>query len=240
MTHEEVEELLPAFALDAVSPAEEMELRLHIEDCRRCGALAMEYRQTADSLALLAPTLQPPPALCGRLLREVSTAGQARAPTRKRRQRLPWERIGAALTTAALLLLAVLSVALQHMLLQERRDSAEQLQALSVVGSPSGTSAPMEATRHAPGAAGQIYIDDRSQSVAVVMRGLPDPGVKVYQLWLLRDGRVLPVRSFRPNATGAATVFLESAAAAGRGITVSLEPSMGSRSPRGPRVLRSG
>ncbi len=239
MTHEEIEELLPALALDAVSPGEEMELRMHIESCQRCGDMAMEYRRTADSLTLLAPAIEPPSALSERLFREAFTAGQATALLGKRRWQPSWERIGAAFTTAALLLLAVLSVALQHMLAQERRAAAEQLQALSVVGSPSGTSAPMEATRYAPEAAGQIYTDDHSQSVAVVMRGLPDPGAKVYQLWLLGDGKIFPVRSFRPNASGAATVLLESAAALGQDVTVSLEPSMGSQTPRGPQVLRS-
>ena len=51
LTHFEIEELLGAYALDAVSPEEADAVEIHLRDCPRCRAEVAEHRETAAVLA---------------------------------------------------------------------------------------------------------------------------------------------------------------------------------------------
>ena len=51
MTHEEISELLGAYALDAVEPDEAAEIERHLRECPRCRAEVAEHRETAAFLA---------------------------------------------------------------------------------------------------------------------------------------------------------------------------------------------
>lgn len=51
LTHHEIEELLGAYALDAVSAEEADAVELHLRDCPRCRAEVAEHRETAAVLA---------------------------------------------------------------------------------------------------------------------------------------------------------------------------------------------
>lgn len=51
LTHDEIEELLGAYALDAVSPEEADAVELHLRDCPRCRAEVAQHRETAGVLA---------------------------------------------------------------------------------------------------------------------------------------------------------------------------------------------
>lgn len=53
MTHTEIEELLGAYALDAVTPEEADEVERHLQECPRCRAEVEAHRETASSLAHL-------------------------------------------------------------------------------------------------------------------------------------------------------------------------------------------
>lgn len=51
LTHDEISELLGAYALDAVSPGEAEEVEYHLEECPRCRAEVGEHREAAAMLA---------------------------------------------------------------------------------------------------------------------------------------------------------------------------------------------
>lgn len=51
MTHDEVTELLGAYALDAVDPDEKTAIEDHLRDCARCRAEVADHRETAALLA---------------------------------------------------------------------------------------------------------------------------------------------------------------------------------------------
>lgn len=53
--HEEIQEMLPAAALEILEHAELQRLVIHIGECTECARLLREYRDTAARLALLAP-----------------------------------------------------------------------------------------------------------------------------------------------------------------------------------------
>jgi len=51
LTHDEIRELLGAYALDAVDPDEAIAVEDHLRDCPRCRAEVAEHRETAAFLA---------------------------------------------------------------------------------------------------------------------------------------------------------------------------------------------
>lgn len=51
LTHDEIEELLGAFALDAVEDDEREQIERHLRDCPRCRAEVAEHREVAAMLA---------------------------------------------------------------------------------------------------------------------------------------------------------------------------------------------
>lgn len=51
LTHDELEELLGAFALDAVDPDEAEAVELHLRECPRCHTEVLTHREVAASLA---------------------------------------------------------------------------------------------------------------------------------------------------------------------------------------------
>jgi anti-sigma-K factor RskA len=50
-SHDEIQEVLGAYALDAVDPDERSEIEDHLRDCARCRAEVAEHRETAAFLA---------------------------------------------------------------------------------------------------------------------------------------------------------------------------------------------
>lgn len=66
-THEELQELLGAYALDALPPAERAALDAHLADCPTCRAEVGELRSVVAALPLLAEEVAPPPSLRARI-----------------------------------------------------------------------------------------------------------------------------------------------------------------------------
>jgi anti-sigma-K factor RskA len=60
VTHEEIQELLGAYALDAVDADEAMVVEVHLEECPRCRAEVAQHREVA-SLLVGAPQGEAPP-----------------------------------------------------------------------------------------------------------------------------------------------------------------------------------
>jgi anti-sigma-K factor RskA len=68
VTHDEIGELLGAYALEALSPEERAEIVAHVRVCPVCAAEAIELMSVHDQLALAAIERDPPPALRTRLM----------------------------------------------------------------------------------------------------------------------------------------------------------------------------
>src|SRR3977135_202563 len=109
MTHDELRELVPIFALDALDGDEELEVRSHLEACQPCRLLLESHVQAAASLALAAEPVTPPAALRSRLMTAVASTPQAppstpAVPLRPHRP-VTWERLSAIVAVAAVLVL---------------------------------------------------------------------------------------------------------------------------------------
>lgn len=73
LTHEEVSELLGAYALDAVGPEEASAIARHVAECRRCAAELESFHEVAGMLGNAGG--EAPPHLWERLADEINRAG---------------------------------------------------------------------------------------------------------------------------------------------------------------------
>ncbi|HVM01992.1 MAG TPA: anti-sigma factor [Acidimicrobiales bacterium] len=129
LTHHEIEELLGAYALDAVSPEEAGAVGLHLRHCPRCRTEVAEHRETAAALAyagspappqlwrriaadLAAEDAAPPPALD--LARVVSRTEMDERRRRRPPRSLPLP-VAAAMAAVAAAVIAVLGVQVSHL-----------------------------------------------------------------------------------------------------------------------------
>lgn len=71
MTCTELEELLGAYVLDAITPEERETAEAHIAQCPRCTQLLQEMSAAVDFLPLTVPQVEPAPHLKGRILSAV-------------------------------------------------------------------------------------------------------------------------------------------------------------------------
>jgi hypothetical protein len=260
MTHEELQNLVPLMALDALSPSEEMAVRAHLTTCRDCSELLREHLETAGDLALLAVPAAPPPGLKDRImaataepaaeagaarsLRPAEAAGAARTPeapvagARRPAPFLHWRHAIAGLA-AACLVLALVNILTARRLAERDAVIARQneIVALMSEGRPTMT---MIATSPAGGATGRVFVEgDRA---AVVLTGLRDADGGVYELWGIRGGEPRALFALHPDGNGTVAVLIERGARDLDGAAVSLEPeepAAGSTQPRGPIHLKT-
>lgn len=115
MTHDEVAELLGAFALDAVDDDETVAIEDHLRECARCRAEVAEHRETAALLAHA--SADAPPALWDRIAGSIDQPAEVvpLAPrlgsSARRRRRIPTTALVGA---AAALVIAVLGLQVRH------------------------------------------------------------------------------------------------------------------------------
>lgn len=190
MTHEQLRELLPAFALDALDTDDALEVLAHLPGCAECRRELASLRGVTDHLAAAVVQISPPLALRD----AVFTAMQPVARV------ITWTRSWAVgLGAAAVVLvvaLAAVGVSLDRRLAVLSDRLAAQEQVLDLLASPSARSVIM--TGGVQAAVRLIYDPSRGQG-ALVVTALQDPGREfVYQLWLIAGTQPESAGVFRP------------------------------------------
>lgn len=111
-THDEIKELLGAYALDAVDPDEAEAIELHLRDCPRCRAEVAEHRETAAFLAHAGADA--PPELWARIAGSIDVPApvSSLAPRFDPRRGASWTR-GVALVGVAAAALVIVALGLQ-------------------------------------------------------------------------------------------------------------------------------
>lgn len=122
LTHAEIEELLGAYALDAVDAQEADAVELHLRECPRCRAEVAEHREVAASLAQVG---SPAPAgLWSRIAEQLEEPppqlDMARVVAMRPARRSVPVRLVAAMAAVAAAVIAVLGVQVNRM--DERQD----------------------------------------------------------------------------------------------------------------------
>ena len=194
MTCAEAEELLGAYALEALPPDDLRRVEEHLRSCAEHRAMALELRRTSAALPLTVDEGDPSPELRARIVEAVKATprepmprmapvtpqGEARGSTVlsfRRRWRLStwatrWSRVAVAAAVAlALGIGGLIGYQLGH-------GSAPQV-AYTFQGDPTA----------APGAEARlVYFKDRKQAV-VAATGLPPlASGQIYEMWLINGG----------------------------------------------------
>jgi len=244
MTHEELRDLVPIYALDALEGVEELEIRNHLEGCEACRLLLESHVQAAASLALAADPVPPPAALRSRLMTAVASTPQAppstpAVPLRPRRP-MTWERLSAIVAVAAVLVLGAFSFRQARQLHDQERKLAGQGEIFQALASPLATAVPLTGTGSGVNASAELYVSGDKHTAGLVARGLSDPGKNIYQLWLIGNNNVpVPVQAFRPDSSGLALVQIRTNLSNMQGMAVTMEAKAGNPTPQGSFVLKS-
>ena len=184
MTHREVQELLGAYALDAVDGDEAEAVEAHLRECPRCREEVAAHRETA---AFLASAGSPAPdGLWERIASELDepppelTLGRI-VPMQKPTRRWPLTAMTAVAAALVLLLGAVVVRQSQRLDTLESRQSFDQALA-SAMANPDARQVKLESSSGADVTAQAIVLPDGTGFV--VAQGLPplDAG-RTYQLW---------------------------------------------------------
>jgi anti-sigma-K factor RskA len=235
MTHSEMQELIPVYALDALPDDEDMELRIHVENCSECALLLKDHLETAGALAASVQPMAPSPALKGRIFEQIRASAPAVISSPRRTGLLG--RWLPATAVAALVAVAGLSAVLARRVETQNAELQEQRRVLALAGAPAVRALPLKATGDAGRASGKVFVDPEGKFSGMVVTGLREPREGVYALWLIQDGKPRLVENFSPDRSGAAVILVPEEVGEERTVAVTLEPRPDTSAPQGPVLL---
>jgi anti-sigma-K factor RskA len=240
--HEEILELIPAYALNSLDADEATLVGRHLPGCELCQAELRAYEALVDVLPLATPEMQPSPDLKDRLMTQIKsepapdTAVQPE-PKRNWRQRLNeafqnllsgprWRPVAWSAT-----LLMVIALVVGNVLQWQQANSPDP---------NSWRRIRLSGSEIAPEARGIIYISADGRNGTIIVDQLPQLDTdQQYQLWLIQDGQRTSGAVFSVDQDGYRGLQIESPRPLQEygafGITI--EPAGGSPSPTGERVL---
>jgi anti-sigma factor RsiW len=225
-------DLLAAYALDAVTDAERVEIQAHLVGCDQCRREVARHRAVTEVLAMSVLPEQPPTAdLKERILRETTRTPQLRPIARQqrtlRRPALPSRLVG--WLAAAVLLITSVGLGAWNLALRE------QLQLVSARPVPRVA---LAATADAPGAAGDLTIDSQGGAL-VTVSDLPQLGTGlVYEAWVIDANGPKPAGTFLTTSDGRGAIALTRPPAPGQIVAVTAEPTPGTTVPTGKVLLK--
>lgn len=189
MTHDEIRDAIPGYALHALESADARDVEAHLATCAECRRELAIFQDAAASLAGGFAPLEPPAALRGRVLDAVR-------PRRRTGGLGPgWAAVLAA-AAAIIVVLAGIAASLEQRLTALTARVESETQALALVADPSSRVVTLSGS-----AAGSVrfVFDPTSGRGALIATGLRDPGPDlVYQLWLVAGSTPRSAGVFRP------------------------------------------
>jgi anti-sigma-K factor RskA len=241
MTHERYEENVGAYLLGALPELERQAFERHVERCGDCRSAVERLRPAADALPRATTLLTPPPRLKAALMevverearapdRRVSNESAASPRTRARRQRLmrllsPRSRLRPAAVWASAALFLLAGAAGGFALAGGLHDGSQRLTA-------------QVDQRHLPRASAQLVVAEGGSTAVLRTNAMPtlDEG-SVYQVWLQRDGEVIPQSLFQVGPDGRGAGVVTDGVEGADAVMVTREPAGGSRAPTETPVL---
>lgn len=231
MNCSDVDELIGAYAMDALDEADAEAVREHLLECAVHAAEARGLRATAARLAASTEPMTPPPGLRSRILDAVGT-DPAAAPvdiTTGRARRLPappYQRwyLGAAAAAA----LIIVGLVAWNVVLLSRGDGGNDVQQLA---SRARIVTSLEA-QDVEGGGVVLYFPDEKKALVVGdgMRPL-DPAESTYQLWEIDGGQPRSIGLMQADRTGHAVAVVPFEGGQGQTLAITIEPPGGSGQP---------
>jgi anti-sigma-K factor RskA len=233
MKHQNIIDLLPAYALGALEPVEALQLEEHLNQCAECREELRQYMRLVDKLPLAVSLRSPPVELKERILGQLEPPVTAQ-PVQKSsawRELSAWfNRWAPAWGAGSLILILILLVS--NILLwqrQQRMDAANQFFVIALAG-----------TDLTPDASAVLIISSEGDDGTLVVKKLPTlTDDRQYQLWLIRDGVRTSggVFSVYSNGYGHLSVRSDDPLISYESFGVTIEPAGGSAGPTGEQVL---
>jgi anti-sigma-K factor RskA len=257
-THEQFDEDLALYALDALSGEERANLEKHLETCSSCR---MELEQLRGDGALLAlSTLGPkPPARARQRLLDAVAKEAANSPAERARRdgtsmvgrRSWWGWLGWAATVAVIVFAASLwkenmglreSLASVSMRVEATtKDLADMRRIVAPIIAPEAQRITLVSVKTPVQPQGKaFYLRDRSSLVFVASNMPALPPQKAYELWLIpAQGAPIPAGVFKPDAHGSATVVNPPlpAGAEAKAFAITVENEGGASAPTMPILM---
>jgi anti-sigma factor RsiW len=273
MAHEEFEDAVASYAVDALDPGDRRAFEAHLSTCARCQAELAELRRVVAGLGMATEPVAPPAALKARTIAYATArGGDARIPggaparvtplpaTRPapRFQIVPWLVAAAAVVIAAVSGLYAVSLRsrvtaleqiataasaqadrLRQELMSVRTRSEVLTQTVRIISAPDVHQVVLKGQAAAVGASGRAFW---SQAQGIVFNAEQLPALtpdRVYQLWVIADGKPVGVTAFTPtNGSASLTVALPAGIANVSAVAVTNEPAPnGSQTPTLPILL---
>jgi anti-sigma-K factor RskA len=237
MSHDELRELIPAYALSALGDDERPALETHLRECADCRALLAEYRRLSDDLLYAAPPVAAPAGLTEDLRRRIAAPASQREAERAPRFSLSSLRRRPAfgLTLAGLAALLLVGSNL-YWAARTARSEREIAAVTALVQAPAIT---LTADGDEYGR-GVLYRPDAGDVALLCVYGLqPLPQEKAYQVWLISGQERVSGGTFRVTDDGYGILLIKPPAPLQNydGLGVTVEPAGGSPGPTTPRVL---
>ena len=250
----ELEELYPAYVLNAVDNQDRQRIQAHLATCATCPRIVADYRPVADALAFSAPMVEPSADLKYRVL----AATMPKRPTRSAPSlisqfssvladffRAP---VFAAVTLLLVIALGIWNVSLQNQIAQQSA-LTQQLQAdntrnralVSMIAYAQSEPKVLTSTEAAPQAVGRLVAAPELNSLALIVYDMPSlDASRVYQVWLIDPtGNRTSGGTFTVDERGRAWVLIRAPQALDhyQGIGITAEPTGGSPGPTGPKMM---
>jgi anti-sigma-K factor RskA len=249
--HEQFADDLTLYAVDALEAGERLAIERHLQECSACRAELEQLREDFALLALSASGPMPPPRCRERLIAAI--AKEPRPVQTRPRTPTGWLNVlGWAAAAAAIIV--VVSIARQNRQLEaqlaslQARSSAAQQQLLearqlaALLSSGNAEQFTLAASNSAPQPGGKAIYDPASGTLAFFASNMPAvPSHKAYELWLIptSGGAAVPAGTFKPNASGTATVIKPPLPAGlnAKTFAITIEPEAGSSAPTSQPIM---
>jgi anti-sigma-K factor RskA len=223
--------LLPGYAIGALSESEKAEITAHLHTCNTCRKVLAEYETTVTKLSLATPIQKAPARIKTNLMSQVRRQSSSSKVALSNHW---WKALFANPAYAAASLLAILALAASNIWLWNK------LQQKAEPPAPVTETIQLENTgKVASGLAMLVISDDGLHATLIVEQLTQLTPEQQYQLWLIEDGQLLSAGVFTVSRDGyyalpiSSQIAFDSYSAFG----VSVEPFGGSPAPTGDIVF---
>ena len=251
----ELEELIPAYMLDAVNEDDRAQIEAHLPRCATCAQLVASYRPVAAWLPYALPQVEPPAALKYRVLAAVLPKAKPASARESFVFRLSSfvsslfrSPAFAAATFVLVVALGMWNISLQNQIAQQaalnqtlQSDIGRQRALVSTIAYAETQPKRLQATDVAPQAIGRLFSAPELNALALIVYDMPAlESKRVYQIWLIDPaGDRTSGGTFTVDERGRAWVYIRSPKPLSdyQGIGITNEPEGGSPKPTGPKMM---
>ena len=226
--HSDQAESIGAYALGALPDLEAQVFERHLMACDECQEELHRLNQAVEALPRSVAQYEPPPSLKASVMEVVNADAADTRPAREKRRRafrLPRFTPAIAWAAAAVLVLGGLA-GYGVSQLGGDDEGARTLQARVDMN-------------RVPGGSASLSVHEDEDDSVLRVEGMPDAGQgRVYQVWVERDGEVVPVSIFDVDRSGSGAAAVPESLDDADAVMVTREPDGGSDEPTEAPVLR--